>query len=200
MVWPNRKPVLPESMKRILIEMTHQMTHWVADKLGSCIKQYWCGNISKPTKEAYITSAIFPKYNPKKTIQTVLGHFDRAFWDVSNGFYTVASFPRLWMYFVMVCMFSHWIGEFPCHWATALAVTKNIIRKDCTPWICPQNCIMTGKHILLAMLWNRDVRFGLSYSIFIVLFTVSPLECGKNKWHYLDSTGNIYGDLEIGLT
>lgn len=30
---PNRKPIFPESMKRLLMEITHQMTHWAAHNL-----------------------------------------------------------------------------------------------------------------------------------------------------------------------
>ena len=48
--------------------MTPQMTHWAANKFVNFMKQYWQENISKAAKEAQLTCAECPKYNPGKTI------------------------------------------------------------------------------------------------------------------------------------
>lgn len=54
--------------------------------------------------------------------------------------------------FVMICMFSHWIGAFPCQWATNLATVQIFLEMTIPSWVCPQNCIVTEEHILLAIL------------------------------------------------
>ena len=48
-------------------------------------------------------------------------------------------------------------------------------------WMCPWNCNVTGKHVLLAMLWDRSVRFGTFYNICIVPFILSLLEWWKER-------------------
>lgn len=95
-----------------------------------------------------------------------------------NGFYPVVSFPKLQMWFVTVYIFSLSIGEFPCQRATTLAVVKIFLEKIPT-WICPWNCIMIGKQVLLAILWDRSVRFGMFYNICIVLFILNLLDWWK---------------------
>lgn len=135
--------------------MTCQMTHWTVDKLGNFMKQYWWGNISKATKKAQLTSALCPKYNPGKIIQNALGHFDlpkRAFEVCQMDFIQLSPSQGYKFGFVMICMFSHWIGALPCQWATNLAIVKIFLEKIISTWVCPQNCIMTEENILLAVL------------------------------------------------
>lgn len=54
--------------------MTHQMTLWATDKL-SFMKQYWCRNVSKASKEVYETYTVCPKINTGKVMQIALSHF-----------------------------------------------------------------------------------------------------------------------------
>ena len=57
-------------------EKTHQMIHWVGNKLLSFMKQDWQGNISNATKDAQLTFVLCSKYDPRETIQTAPRHFD----------------------------------------------------------------------------------------------------------------------------
>ena len=72
---PNNNLVLLETLKFPLLSTVHALNHWSTEKIVAFMDQYQWGNISKATKSAYFTYSTCSKYDRRKPVCTVPGHF-----------------------------------------------------------------------------------------------------------------------------
>ena len=74
---------------------------------------------------------------------------------------------------VMVCMFSHWTGVFPCRQASSVA--KVLLERLSLPGELLLNFMVIKKPTLLVRYFEKTELFGWFYSTFTALITFSPL-------------------------
>lgn len=110
---PDNKPVLPNSIKYLLLTIVHNLTPWRTAKLISFIKllvgQH---NKIKPAKIAYLACATCLKFNPVKAVHTVSGHF-----NLSNRPFTFGKWI-LSNYLLPMGIHMYWLWSvyFPIAW------------------------------------------------------------------------------------